>query len=253
MHTDDLLKRISQGRTDLVFDLLGLENWRELLQQSQVKPLQWFVYYNDVTALKAVLAAGGDLSSISLDEELAHAAFCGHWKVCDFLILHGANVNTVHSESGETPLHNALAKAGRPAFLHVIQLLVEHGADINAHTLPDAPTQAFMRDVRTFGETPLHRAAAWADETIIAYLIQQGADIRSRDARGDSPLSWASYHQRPGRILKLLAFTPHHISDKHCENLTSDHGWGWGNGMERNMLGSFLPQSLSQQLPSSDS
>ena len=240
----EILDRISRGRTDLVFDLLKLADWKAALDEGDPKPLQWFVYYNDTTALKAVLNSGGDLSSIDLNRELGHASFFGHWKVADFLIDHGANVNWSVPETGETPLHSALCKAGRPYFLYVIRLLVENGADVNAKTIAGKETGGFMRDVRTKGETPLHRAAAYGDEAIIQYLIDHGADKEARDANGDSPISWASEHLRPGSILKLLAFPPHNITDVGAALITSDHGSGWGNGMERKFLGDFLAESL---------
>ncbi len=243
MNANEILERMSDGRTDLVFDLLRLNDWRDLLRLGAVKPLQWFVYYNDVTALKAVLEAGGDLLSLDLDEELGNAAFFGHWKVADFLIAHGANVNGRVGETGETPLHSALAKAGRPYFLYVVRLLVEHGADVNARTLPGRTTGAFMRDVRTKGETPLHRAAAYADADTIAFLLSHGADREARDANGDSPLTWASEHLRPGSLLALLAFGPHRVGEHARDSITSDHGAGWGNGMERKFLGEYLPES----------
>lgn len=243
MSAPDLLDRIARGRTDLVFELLRLPEWRTLLDAGETKVLQWFVYYNDVTALKAVLAAGGDLASLDLDSELRHAAFFGHWKVCDFLLAHGANARSTVPETGETALHGALAKAGRPYFLHVVRLLVEHGAEVNARTLPGRETGAFMRDVRTKRETPLHRAAAYADEATIAYLLEHGAEREARDAHGDSPLTWASEHLRPGAILALLAHGPHRISEKTRQAITTDHGAGWGYGMERNFLGDYLPES----------
>ena len=114
MEIKKILQYISRGRTDYIFELLNKDNWKEVLQEGVVKPLQWLVYYNDTTALKAVLAAGGDLDSINLDQELGNAAFFGHWKVCDFLINQGADVNYFVDKTNETPLHNALAKAGRP-------------------------------------------------------------------------------------------------------------------------------------------
>lgn len=230
-----------------MFEFLRLADWREGLHEGSVKVMRWFVYYNDVTALKTVLEAGGDLSSIDLSEELGNAAFFGHWKVCDFLIQHGARVNTTDSETGESALHNALAKAGRPYFLHVIQLLIAHGADINAHTIPGKETDAFMRDVRTRGETPLHRAAAYCDASIIEYLLENGADRQARDAHGASPLTWASEHLRPGSILALLCFGDHKICDGSKHSITSDHGAGWGNGMERKFVGEFCPESLEQE------
>jgi len=243
MDKQQILDRISRGRTDLVFDLLGRADGRDALHEGRVTALQWFVYYNDVTALKAVLQAGGDLHSLSLDDELGNAAFFGHWKVCDFLLSHGANPNAAQADTGETPLHSALAKAGRPHYLYVLKLLVDHGANVNARTKPGVETGAFMRDVRTKGETPLHRAAAYGDEAMIELLLEHGADREARDAHGDSPLSWASEHLRPGAILALLSFGEHRISSKAARIITSDHGLGWGNGMERKFLGDYLPES----------
>jgi len=244
MEIEVMLERISRGRTDLVFELLGSPGWRDIIREGDTNPLQWFVYYNDVTALKAILNAGGDLESLDLGQELGNAAFFGHWKVADFLIKHGADVNWHVPETGETPLHSALCKAGRPQYLYVLKVLVENGADVNARTIPGRETGGFMRDVRTKGETPLHRAAAYGDEAMISYLLENGAEKEARDANGDSPLTWASEHLRPGAILQLLAFPPHNISDAHVTRITSDHGSGWGYGMERNFLGDYLPESV---------
>ncbi|MGB7069579.1 MAG: ankyrin repeat domain-containing protein [Pyrinomonadaceae bacterium] len=243
MEKSEILDRICRGRTDLVFELLTMPDWKEVLHEGEIKPLQWFVYYNDTTALKAVLAAGGDLRSINVDQELGHAAFFGHWKVADFLIAHTADVNYALPDTGETPLHSSLCKAGRPYFLYVMKVLVENGADVNAKTIPGKETGGFMRDVRTKGETPLHRAAAYGDERMIEYLLDHGADREARDANGDSPISWASEHLRPGSILRLLSFPPHFVSEAGAANITSDHGCGWGNGMERKFVGDYLPET----------
>lgn len=242
MDLNEILDRIARGRTDCIVELLQLPNWKEALEMNRVKVLQWLVYYNDLTGIKSVLDKGGDLSTINLDEELGNAAFFGHWKICDFLINKGADVNYRVPETGETPLHNALAKAGRPYYYYVVRLLVEKGADVNAKTIPGRETGAFMRDVRTKGETPLHRAAAYADEKTIGFLIENGADIKNKDAHENTPLSWASEHLRPGKILGHLAYDPHHISDKHGEINISDHGHGWGNSMDWNLTGEYLPE-----------
>lgn len=243
MDKETILDRISRGRTDLVFELLKLPDWQTVLHEGDFKPMQWFVYYNDTTALKAVFHAGGDLSSIDLDQELGHASFFGHWKVVDFLIAHGANVNWKVHDTGETPLHNALAKAGRPYFLYVIKLLVENGADVNATTIPGRRSGAFMRDVRTKGETPLHRAAAYGDEAMIEYLLAHGADKQALDAYSTTPIGWASEHLRPGTILHLLSYEGQFVGENQKTMITSDHGCGWGNGMERKFVGDYLPES----------
>jgi ankyrin repeat protein len=242
METEKILELISRGRTDFIFHLMKKPGWQEILNDGKIKPLQWLVYYNDTTGLRAVLENDGTLDSLDLNDELGNAAFFGHWKVCDFLVNRGADVNAVLGETKETPLHNALAKAGRPYYFYTVKLLVEKGANVNAKTVSGVETGAFMRDVRTKGETPLHRAAAYADEQTIDFLIKSGADKEAKDVLGDSPLSWASEHLRPGRILALLTYGEHTIGERHKARNTSDHGNSWGNGMDWNLLGDYLPE-----------
>lgn len=244
MDRDTILERIRRGRTDAVVELLRLPDWRDDLDAEPYGPLQWCVYYGDVTALKAVLKAGGDLGTLDLDRELGHAAFFGHWKMADVLLLHGANPARADPSTGETALHLAVSKAGRPQRIHLVRVLVENGADVNARTIPDRETGAFMRDVRTKGETPLHRAAAYGSAEIIRYLLERGADPEARDARGDSPLTWASEHLRPGDVLALLAFGEHEIGAASREHITADHGDGFGDGMDWNLVGDYLPESV---------
>ena len=246
MDLSRILELISKGRTDLVIELLVLPDARDAITAGQVKPLQWCAYYNDVTAMRLVLNRFGEFPDYDVNEELLNGAYYGHWKVCDFLITQGANVNTRLLNTGETPLHNAIAKADRPHFVFVVQLLLEHGADVNAKTVAGMETGAFMRDVRTRGETPLHRAAAYADERIVSLLLEHGADREARDVNGDSPLSWASYHLRPAAILKMLTFGDYRINDAQVERMKSDHGAGFGNGMDWNFIGAYLPESLDK-------
>ncbi|WP_430966681.1 ankyrin repeat domain-containing protein [Spongiimicrobium sp. 2-473A-2-J] len=242
MEPSKILELIGRGRTDYIVELMKIPKWMEMLKKGEVKPLQWLVYYNDVTGLRAVVENGGTLESINIDDELGNAAFFGHWKVCDFLINQGANVNCQVDKTNETPLHNSLAKAGRPYYFYVVRLLVEKGANLNAKTIPGMQTGAFMRDVRTKGETPLHRAAAYADEQTISFLIENGADKQAKDANGDSPLSWASQHLRPGKILALLTYGKYRVSEGHKRINISDHGHGWGNAMDWNLIGDYLPE-----------
>lgn len=69
METQIIMDYISRERTDSVFELMKTPNWKITLQQGQIKPLQWLVYFNDTTGLKAALENDGDLTSLFLDEE----------------------------------------------------------------------------------------------------------------------------------------------------------------------------------------
>lgn len=137
--------------------------------------------------------------------------------MCEFLLEQGADVDLPNAETGETPLHAALCKPNRPAFELVVRVLLAARADPNRRTTPGVETGGFMRDCRTRGETPLHRAAAFAS-----------------DANGDSPLSWASWHTRPDTVLRLLTYDDFYIRPDRAS--TFDHGAGWGV-MELDLLG----------------
>ena len=88
---------------------------------------------------------------------------------------------------------------------------------------------------RTKGETPLHRAAAFGTEETIQLLLDAGAVIDAKDMHGDSPLTWASWHLRPPAILRKLCYGQYKVHPN--AQGTSDHGCGWGNGMETHLLG----------------
>lgn len=68
-----------------------------------------------------------------------------------------------------------------------------------------------MRDCRTKGETPLHRAAAFGTGGTIQLLLDAGAKRDAKDMNGDSPLSWGSWYARPDEILRMLCYGQHSI------------------------------------------
>jgi ankyrin repeat protein len=203
---EDLLKKFSAGRTDLIFELLDQGYPAQKRDEVGLSLLQQCAYYGDVSAMKYLLSKGASLASLGDNLDLNGAAFHGHWRLCKFLIEHGANVNQPLPDSGETPLHAALCKTDRLVYDRVLEVLLAHGADPNAATIPGVETGGFMRDVRTRGETPLHRAAAFGESETIEMLLQAGARLDARDIHGDSPLTWASWYLRPTPILRQLLF-----------------------------------------------
>ncbi len=233
---DRLLRRLADGRTDLVFDWLAAGGAADAATQG-VPLIRWCAYYGDVSAIRLLIERGVARETLGDNLDLNGAAFHGHWRLAQFLLENGADPNAALADTGETPLHAALCKADRPAYGHVVRVLLAHGADPDARTKDGAPTGAFARDARTRGETPLHRAAAYAGPATIERLLDAGADREARDAHGDTPLAWASRHLRPGRVLDLLSYGEHRVHPLAVERWTSDHGRGWGNGLEWNLLG----------------
>jgi ankyrin repeat protein len=200
-----MLERIAEGRTDLVFDYVAQGNPPNARTSDGGSLMEWCAYYGDVSAIKFLLTKGESLRPLGGDLGLNAAAFHGHWRLCQFLIEAGADANFREPKSGETPLHAALSSR-RSAQHWVVKVLLESGADPNRQTNASAETGAFMRDVRTRQETPLHRAAAFASAETIQLLLDAGAKIDAKDANGDSPLTWASWHLRPDSILKKLCY-----------------------------------------------
>ena len=206
-----ILDEIVDGRTDLVFEYCATGNSATSSDKDGVSLLQWCAYYGDVSAMKFLLANGARLDALGENLGLNAASFHGHWRLCKFLLERGADVNAIEADTGETALHAALSQTNRLAHNLVVKVLLAHGANPNVATKKNAETGAFMRDCRTRGETPLHRAAAFGDEEAIQLLLDAGALIDAKDMNGESPLSWASWYARPIPILRKLCYGPHRI------------------------------------------
>ena len=221
----NIIQRITDGRTDLVFDWVSDGQPANSTDQHGVALIKWCAYYGDVSAIRFLPGQGESLDSLGENLGLNEAVFHGHWQLVQFLIEQGADVNHPHPDSGETPLHSALCKANRPAYDFVLTVLLAHGANPNSVTKPDIETGGFMRDCRTKAETPLHRAAAFGTEEAIQLLLDAGAVVEAKDMNGDSPLTWASWHLRPDPILRKLCYGDFSIHP--ARRSTYDHGMGW--------------------------
>jgi ankyrin repeat protein len=200
------ISQIMNGRTDLVFDYVALGHSASTLDDDGLPLISRCAYFGDVSAIKFLLAHGESIAKLGDNLDLNGAAFHGHWRLCEFLISQGADVNATLPDTGETPLHAALCTSNRIAHDRVLKVLLAHGANPNHRTIAGVETGCFMRDCRTKGETPLHRAAAFGTFDTIQMLIAAGGVIDSKDVNGDSPLSWASWYSRPDAILRLLCY-----------------------------------------------
>ena len=231
-----MISKLTDGRTDLIIDLLAQGTEATATDEHGTPLIKWCAYYGDASAVKHLVSKGASLEDLGSNYDLNGAAFHGHWQLCQYLLEEGAVANHVLPDTGETALHNCI-QPNRPASNFIIELLLAYGARPNAQTESRVETGAFMREAFTKEETPLHRAAAFGNEEGIQLLLDAGADKTIADMNGDSPLAWASWHQRPGKILSLLTYDQHNIHPLHIKNMQSDHGSGWGSGISIMRMG----------------
>lgn len=217
----EMTDRIADGRTDLVFDHVAAGNPASAMVKG-ASLIGWCAYYGDVSAVKFLLSKGESLLALGVNFDLNGACYHGHWRLCQFLIEQGADVKLPLADTGETPLHAALSKTDRLRYTPLVRILLAAGADPNCATIAGAETGSFMRDCRTKGETPLHRAAAFGNEEDIRLLVAAGARIDARDANGETPLAWASWYLRPGAILHMLCYANFRIHPERQKQTTCE-------------------------------
>ena len=133
------------------------------------------VYGNNLDAVKLLINRGADVNEAAYwGTPLGIASYKDYYKVAEFLIKNGANVNQV-SRNDMTPLFNAVLMTGKT---RIVELLLKCGADPN-----------FKQEVTK--ETPLIVAAGKGYSEIVGLLIKGGSDVNYMDSGGLTALDWA--------------------------------------------------------------
>lgn len=148
-------------------------------------------------------------AKISFDESnlLCNSAYNGKVDSVEWLLNIGENANFSFTDTGENALHYAISKTSEiNERTQIVRVLIAAGTDVNKKTLVGKPTLCFMRDAYLKGETPLHRAAAYGNVAIVKMLLDAGAEPSIKDANGDTPISWGSWHLRDSEVLRLLRY-----------------------------------------------
>ena len=138
---------------------------------------------------------------------LCNAAFNGKIDSVKWLLNKGENPDFSFANTGENALHYTLSKTSEmDERVEIVRVLIAAGIDVNKKTLAGKSTLCFMRDAYLKGESPLHRAAAFGNVTIIKMLLDAGADPSMKDGNGDTPISWGSWYLRDADVLRLLIY-----------------------------------------------
>ncbi len=116
----------------------------------------------------------------NLEKEIIKAAKAGAASRVKELLAQDASLISARDADGSTPLHCATWKG----HLNVVELLLSHGANVNAKNNNDH-----------WGTTPLHAAAHANQRAIAELLIAHGADIQATNLNGRTPLAETEFHK----------------------------------------------------------
>lgn len=178
------------------------------------------INYNDKWGNCAIFSAAWDGNIKALDlfyrlgaiidlgdkNLLCNAAYNAQVESVKWFIEKGQDPNYT-LETGENALHYTISQTNNMSErTEIVSVLIRAGTDVNKKTIPGKETLCFMRDAFLKGETPLHRAAAYADDNTVKILLDAGADPSTKDVNGDTPLSWGSWYLRPSNVLGLLLY-----------------------------------------------
>jgi len=140
-----------------------------------------------------LLNHGADVNAQKWDGWLSlHlAVYHGQLEIVQMLLEQNADINT-HNKDGKVALHIAAQRCDSPDEIHVMQLLLDHGADANV------PSRNNQRS------TPLHVAATHGRFEAAQMLLEHNADINARNEDGKTALFLASRYSDRINVIRLL-------------------------------------------------
>lgn len=154
----------------------------DVLDSNRRTPLLWAAWNGRLDCVQLLINHGAGLDHIDLENESALGKACkaGHGECAKVLLEAGASPNTGNCYRVQ-PIHYASQQQHYTA-IGLLDVLLEHGADINARTDSLA--------------TPLHFAASSGIAKNVDYLIQHHANLQARN-RSDldvSLMALANWH-----------------------------------------------------------
>ena len=190
-----------------------------------------------VPALDLLLRKGADITAVTGKgwTALNIAVYAGHRDVVMMLLDRGANIHATTTRSGWTALHTATERADTSLVL----LLLRRGADIKAVTYKGwnalhcgaqggypqvvqtllAEKADVYSTIESTGYTALHLAAEKAHDTILALLLDAGADPLAETKDGRRALDLITAAEKSG----FLTLVPHFV--ERCRQQLQDSGF----------------------------
>jgi|GEM_PF-935431 len=146
--------------------------------------------------VKRLISRKADIKLGEEDEYYQYDALCvaienQHEKLVDLLLENKANVNSIYTEDGLTPLSLACQFSN----FHIIEALINHNADIKGKYNP----------ATDMASIPIIEAVISKNKEAVKLLVEKGADVNQVDLDGISALSYAKTNdQEIYNLLNLL-------------------------------------------------
>lgn len=141
----------------------------DILFGSRPKSISTIIEEGSLDELKSFIKNAGDVNEKYDEWSLLHYAIdnCenNYFKVIEFLIDNGADINSHESYFKETPLHRICARTNPK--IDVVKLLLDRGAKVNVENIS--------------GKTPVFHCSFSYSVELLNLLVKYGADIKHTD------------------------------------------------------------------------
>ncbi len=216
---------VAYGRLDILHMLLQRGAHTEALMKPGITPLSAAAMKNDTDAISLLLKYGARLNYQTEGGVSALKLACakGNLDAAQVLLAHGADP-TPADEDGHTALTLAQEHAGDNR-LPLMLMLLEHGASPDARLgdtgCPPLMTAILSHDIPTanllldhgaradaddeHGSTPLMMASAYGYASLVAHLLEHGAELSRQDGDGNDALDHAALGAHFSHILTAVA------------------------------------------------
>jgi ankyrin repeat protein len=203
-----LSRACTNGSADLVELLLNAGANPNTRIATGETPIMTCASSGNADAVRALIARGADVNANEPSQNqdaLMWAAAERHPNVVRLLVEAGANTQA-HTKKGFTALHFA----AREGDIDSMRQLLASGVSVNLRSLPEEKLQAGRgpgyQATISQGSTPLLVATVRGHVPLALFLLEQGADPNILDA-GFTPLHWASGTWEGGISNSVYGFT----------------------------------------------